>query len=88
LQSAFLHKWPNRSYFFGLPIGRAIIFSNMIFALAHVVSSHSPVRLLTFFPGLIFAYLVYKNKSLLSAILFHAACNLLGQILYASFFLR
>lgn len=88
LQSAFLRKWPNRFQIFGVPAGGAIVLVNIIFALGHFVGSFSPTRLLTFFPGLIFSYFVYKNKSLLSAILFHAACNILSQILYASFFLR
>lgn len=88
LQSALLKKWPNKTFIFGLPLGRAIVFTNIIFALGHVVGTWAPTRLLTFFPGILFSYLVYRNKSLLSAILFHAACNILGQILYASIFLR
>lgn len=87
LQSALLKKWPNRLKIFGLPMGKAIIITNLIFAVAHVASTFSPLRLLTFFPGLIFSYLVYRNHSLLAAVLFHAACNILGQILYASLFL-
>jgi membrane protease YdiL (CAAX protease family) len=88
LQGALLKKWPNRHHFWGLPVGAAVIITNLFFALGHMFTSWSPLRLLTFFPGLLFSYLVYKNKSLLSAILFHAACNILGQILYASFFIK
>jgi membrane protease YdiL (CAAX protease family) len=78
LQSALLKKWPHQKF----------LGTNIIFALGHVVSSWSFERLLTFFPGIIFSYLVYKNKSILSAILFHATCNIIGQILYSSFFLQ
>jgi membrane protease YdiL (CAAX protease family) len=87
LQSALIKRWPTHTKILGLPMGRAIIITNVIFALGHVAASFTPLRMLTFFPGLIFSFLVYKNHSLLSAILFHAACNILGQILSASFFL-
>jgi len=87
LQSALLKKWPNQRFFLGFPMGRAIIFTNLIFALAHFFGPFSAIRLLTFFPGLLFSYLAFKNKSIFSAILFHALCNLLGQILYASVFI-
>jgi membrane protease YdiL (CAAX protease family) len=80
LQSSFLKG--------GLSMPKTFILVNIIFALSHLANQFSPLRLLTFFPGLIFSYLVYKNRSLLSAILFHATCNIVGQILYASFFLR
>jgi len=81
LQSSLLKRWPNNRFIFGLPMGRAIIITNIIFAFAHVASSLMPLRLLTFFPGLIFSYLTYKNRSILSATLYHALCNILGQIL-------
>ncbi|HXW53820.1 MAG TPA: CPBP family intramembrane glutamic endopeptidase [Myxococcota bacterium] len=88
VQSAFLRRWPKHKLIFGFPLGWAVIFTNIIFAFGHWIGSWSPERLLTFFPGLVFSYLVYKNKSLFSAILFHAACNILGQILYTSLFLQ
>src|SRR5262249_25131897 len=64
LQSALLKKWPNRTYIYFLPVGFAIIITNIFFALGHLVTTWSAPRILTFFPGLIFSYLVYKNKSL------------------------
>jgi membrane protease YdiL (CAAX protease family) len=87
LQSSFLKIWPNRIMLYGFPLGRAVLLTNLIFAIGHVVSSMQIIGLLTFFPGLIFSYLTFKNNSLLSAILFHATCNIVSQILYASFFL-
>jgi membrane protease YdiL (CAAX protease family) len=88
LQGTFLKTWTPKRFIFGLPVGRAIILTNSIFALGHLVSGFSPVRLLTFFPGLLFSWIVFKRHNLLSAIIFHASCNLLGQILYASWFLK
>ncbi len=88
LQSALLKKWPKHKLTLGFPLGFAIILTNIIFACGHWIGVWDTARLLTFFPGLIFSYLAYKNKSLFSAILFHAACNILGHILYASFYLQ
>lgn len=72
----------------GRSLGISVILTNIIFALGHLANSFSPARLLTFFPGLIFSYLINKNRSLLSPVLFHATCNIVGQILFLSVFLR
>lgn len=84
LQSSLLKKWPNNRFVLNIPLGRAIIVTNIIFAFAHVASTLWLLRLLTFFPGLIFSYLAFKNRSILSAILFHALCNITGKILSVS----
>lgn len=88
LQSALLKKMPSHKRLSGWPLGAAIICTNLIFAFGHVASTLNPMRMLTFFPGILFSYFVLRHKSLLSAILFHAACNILGQILFASFYIR
>jgi membrane protease YdiL (CAAX protease family) len=85
MQGALLRIFPNRTFIFGAPVGLAVVLTNLGFALGHVLVSLSPIRMLTFFPGLIFSYLVYKNRSIVGATLYHAACNILGQILYLSF---
>lgn len=66
---------------------KAIVITNIVFAVSHFVGGLAPHRLLTFFPGLVFSYLVYRQHSLLSAILFHAIFNVVGQILAASLIL-
>lgn len=88
LQSALIRRFPHHRSFFGHASLSAIVLTNLIFAIGHVASTLNPTRMLTFFPGLVFSYLVVRNKSLLAAILFHAACNIVGQILYASFYLK
>jgi membrane protease YdiL (CAAX protease family) len=75
LQSSLMRLWPTTA---------AIIATNAIFALAHVVGNGDLARLATFFPGLVFSYFVLKNKSIFSAVLFHALCNLVALILYES----
>ena len=66
----------------------AIIITNVFFALGHFVGNLDPSRLLTFFPGLIFSWLVYHYRSLVSAIFFHAAFNIVAQILVLSLVLK
>lgn len=62
----------------------AIIITNIFFALGHFVGNLDPSRLLTFFPGLVFSWLVYRYHSLVSAILFHAVFNIVAHVLALS----
>lgn len=78
LQSSLLKRYAPLS---------AIIITNLIFAFSHFVGGLAPHRLLTFFPGLIFSWLVYRQHSLTSAIIYHAIFNIVGQILAASIIL-
>lgn len=66
----------------------AIIITNIFFALGHFVGNLDPSRLLTFFPGLVFSWLVYRYRSLVSAILFHAVFNMVGHVLALSVILK
>lgn len=84
VQGSLLKKWPNEHFLWGIPLGRAVIITNLFFALAHFMIGFMPLRLLTFFPGLIFSALVVRQKSLLSAILFHALCNLFALVMHRS----
>jgi membrane protease YdiL (CAAX protease family) len=55
----------------------ALILTAMLFALAHVVVDGQPMRLLVFFPGLLFGWLKHRSTSIVPGILFHALCNLI-----------
>lgn len=79
LQSSLQQKWP---------AGFSIIITNIFFALGHFVGNLDPTRLLTFFPGLIFSWLVYRYRSLVSAILFHAVFNMVAHVLALSVILK
>ncbi|MES2504710.1 MAG: CPBP family intramembrane glutamic endopeptidase [Myxococcota bacterium] len=64
----------------------AVLLVNLFFALGHFAGEYSLIRLLPFFPGLVFSWLVYKsNGSLLGATLYHALCNVFGEWLAESF---
>lgn len=63
----------------------AILITSGIFAISHLLASHNLQDLFTFFPGMLFSWLVYRSGSIVGATLFHAACNILGALLYWGF---
>jgi membrane protease YdiL (CAAX protease family) len=52
-----------------------IIVSATVFAISHSVLLGSVMPIITFFPGLIFGWLLVKTKSLLTPVLFHGSAN-------------
>ena len=54
----------------------AIVVSATCFALAHVIVQGRMVCLLTFFPGLLLAWLFVRTRTLLAPILFHGLANI------------
>ena len=52
-----------------------ITITTMIFASIHLIANPSPLRLATFFPGLIMAALRHRNNSVMPGIIYHAVCN-------------
>jgi len=87
---AFPEEWFFRAYlqgrlnqffgrnkkFFSAQVGWGLVFASLFFAFAHFSSRVEPVRLLVFFPALIFGWLREKTNSLLASVLFHFICNL------------
>ncbi len=65
----------------GAHMGLGAITACAAFALGHFMGEWNPLRLLPFFPGLLFAWLRAKTGSLIAPIGYHAACNLLGELL-------
>lgn len=63
----------------------AIVIASACFALAHFPSG-GMVRLLTFFPGLLFGFLRLKTGGLCGAIFCHAMCNMMMLILNVHYF--
>lgn len=54
---------------------RAGLLSSLLFALSHVLFEASLFRLLTFFPGILFAWLRRRCDSIWPCIILHAAAN-------------
>jgi len=82
-----LDAWrPPHRRLLGAPVGVALPLSAVLFALGHVLVDFNPQRLAVFFPALIFGWLRARTGSLAAGVGFHAACNLLADVLHTSFF--
>lgn len=66
---------------------KAVLLINLLFALGHFVGEYDPARLLPFFPGLVFSWLVYRSGTLIGATFYHALCNVFSEWLVSSFHL-
>ena len=86
LMSALEARWPPRARVLGVPLGLGAVLSSALFALGHLVGDMRVDRLATFFPALLFAWLWRRSGSLWAPVLFHAAANLLMQVVLASTF--
>ncbi len=89
LQERLGRRWPPRCRWWGAPVGRAWWATAVVFALAHFIGEfHVPARLATFFPGLVFGWMRARTGSVLSAIAYHAFCNVLAAWLINSYQFR
>lgn len=84
LMNALEARWPPERKLFGVPFGVAAVLSSAMFAIGHLVAFPNVARLATFFPALVFAWLWRRSDSLWAPALFHAASNLLMDLLLAS----
>lgn len=87
LQTRLRDAWPQGRVFFGARLGPAFWLTALLFALGHL-AIFEVWRLSVFFPALLFGWMRERTGSVVGAALFHAAANLLVQVLDASFFQR
>lgn len=85
LQTRLRDAWPGGRVFLGARLGRAFWVTALLFALGHL-AIFQVWRLAVFFPALVFGWMRERSGSVVGAALFHAAANLLVQVLDASFF--
>jgi membrane protease YdiL (CAAX protease family) len=85
LQERLERIWPATRKVFGVPFGRAIIVAAAVFALAHFIGEYQLDRLGPFFPALVFGLLRARTQTIVGSIGYHAFCNILGEVLWASY---
>ena len=85
LQGRLEDAWPASRTFFGARLGGAWVAQAALFALGHYFVTFEPQMLTRFFPGLLFGWMYARTRSILAGTLFHAACNLLMDVLASSF---
>jgi hypothetical protein len=83
VQPQFEARWPARRRVFGVAIGRAAVIAAGLFAAGHFLGEWNPLRLGPFFPALVFAWQRNATGSVVGAITYHAACNVLGELLFS-----
>lgn len=59
----------------------SVVLTSALFALGHIITIWHPARLAVFFPSLLFGWMRRATNGILAPILFHAACNMLVDIL-------
>jgi membrane protease YdiL (CAAX protease family) len=81
LLTIFQSVWIPSTTLLGVRFGKAVIVTNLFFALGHIVGEWNPLRFGPFFPGLVFAWLFNATGSIWGAVVYHAASNVFGEIL-------
>lgn len=83
IQTRLNQRFKKRKKVFGVMVSvPSILITSIIFAIGHILTIPSPARLAVFFPSLVFGWLREWNRSVVSAVLFHLACNLFSQLAF------
>lgn len=64
------------------PTVAVLIIQALLFASVHLAATPNPARLAVFFPGLLFGLVRGWRGGIGAAILFHALCNMLSEVLF------
>lgn len=82
LQGRLSDAWPGEMRWLRVPLSwRAWLTQAALFAVLHFAVDYNPARLAVFFPALLFGWLAALRRGIGAAILVHAACNLLSDLL-------
>lgn len=84
VQGRLEDAWPPSRRLFGAKVGGAWLVTAVLFALGHYFVTFEPQMLTRFFPGLAFGWLYARTRSIMAGTLFHAACNLVIDVLHTS----
>jgi membrane protease YdiL (CAAX protease family) len=85
IQGRLEDAWPPKWNLFGARVGGAWLAGAVLFALGHFFVTFEPQMLTRVFPGLVFGWMFARTRSILAGTIFHAACNLLMEVLAACF---
>jgi hypothetical protein len=86
LQTRLEVYWPARRRLAGAPVGLSVVVASALFALGHLLVDWNGLRLAVFFPALVFGWMRQATGSILAGVLFHAASNLVSEVLHGIFF--
>lgn len=80
LMTALDDEWGTPWKVAGAKIGWGLFASSALFAAGHLLTEPNPQRLAVFFPALLFGWLRARTGGIGAALLFHALCNMLAEI--------
>lgn len=83
MQTEFDRVWKPRWSFLGARWGPGLVCANALFALCHVFNG-GPVRLIVFFPGLLYGWLWARTRTVAVPAFYHGLSNILMSIMLAS----
>ena len=66
---------------------KSTVLCSALFAIAHLMTILHPSRLAVFFPSLLFGWMRRAYGDTLTPAMFHAACNVLSQVLWGIYFI-
>jgi membrane protease YdiL (CAAX protease family) len=80
LMTALDDAWGTPWQVAGAKMGWGLFASSALFAVGHLLTEPNVQRLAVFFPALLFGWLRARTGGIGAALLFHALCNLLAEI--------
>ncbi|GIW45583.1 MAG: hypothetical protein KatS3mg077_2865 [Candidatus Binatia bacterium] len=83
MQTEFDRVWKPRWSFLGARWGPGLLCANALFALCHVFHGGA-VRLVVFFPGLLYGWLWARTRTVVVPAFYHGLSNVLMSIMLAS----
>jgi membrane protease YdiL (CAAX protease family) len=86
VQTRLEARWPSRRRLLGAQVGLALVVASALFAVAHLLVDGNGLRLAVFFPALVFGWMRQATGSILAGVLFHAASNLVSEVLHVILF--
>jgi len=85
IQGTLDRVWTRRIRLLGVEVGPAVLVTSVLFALGHFLVGFDPQRLGVFFPALLFGWMRCATGSIAAAALFHAASNIVVDLLSKSY---
>jgi membrane protease YdiL (CAAX protease family) len=80
IHTLLMRAWPPSLQWRGVSLGRAVLLGSALFAMGHFVGEWNPVRLLPFFPALLFCAMRSWSGSIMGVALYHGLCNVVGEV--------
>ena len=79
LQTTLDDAMPQRARWWIFHLSPAILITSVLFGVGHFIIDLRPARMSVFFPSLLFGWLRDHTGTIVSCVVYHAACNLMVE---------